>query len=245
MKILYPLLIAALLVSSCRHGSKSTDSASAEARANMPKDSAAKIDSIKKLAPYNFDREKPYPFKTGVITYKYTGDYKGRQTLYFRDYGKQQRVEDSFINLKSPFHNLTSQVFISASDKFYFMDLVHHNGYFVKRTDTTYKLQGNLLNQMAKEGIESTMRNNGYNLKGVEDISGKKCLIYTSGNSKFCFYNGINIKTDMLGSNFKYMLEAVSIQDNASVADNLFAPDPDFTLVEYMKYVKAQTKDKL
>jgi hypothetical protein len=234
MKVLYAVFFASVFIFSCKSGHKQ------QAHAAL-----SVADSLEIKAPYHFDKNKPYPFKTGMILYRYTGDYEGTQKLFFSDYGRRQRVEDSFVNRKSTMQLLTSQVFISDTDRFYFMDLVRNNGYFINKTDTTYALQGNLLSDMNRIGIDSTMKKNGYQLKGVENISGKTCRIYASGDSKFCFYQGINIKTDILGQQFHYSLEAIKVQDNADVPDALFIPDRNIRLLEYQKFVKSQTKDKL
>jgi hypothetical protein len=237
MKLIFPAIILALSTTCHNRNSKTT--------AVSKTDSVARVDSMKTIAPYNFDKNKPYPYESGIIMYKYSGDYEGTQKLYFRDYGRQQRVEDSFVNKKSAMQNPTRQVFISDSARLYFIDLIKNNGYYIKRTDTTYMLQGNLLNDMTRIGIDSTMRKNGYKLKGIENVSGKNCRIYTSGSSKFCFYNGINIKTDMLGQQFKYTLEAVKIEENAVFDNDLFAPPASIRLQEYKTFVKSQTRDKL
>ncbi|RYD77970.1 MAG: hypothetical protein EOP53_12030 [Sphingobacteriales bacterium] len=66
------------------------------------------------------------------------------------------------------------------------------------------------------------------------------------GESEFCFWEGMNIRTQMqLGKNVKYKLEAVNIRENAKVDDDKFTPPGDIKLMDYSKYIKSQTKDKL
>jgi hypothetical protein len=197
---------------------------------------------------YTFNREKPYPYETGIIEYKYTGDIQGTQTVYFKDFGRVLSVEEEYINTSAPTQPRVKQMFINTPDKYYYVDLIGKQGYVAKRNDTSAKEQTNLLADVTTYGIDSAMNKNGYQPSGQIVISGKKCQVYKSesGESQFCFWEGMNIRTEMsLGKNVKYKLEAVKIRENAKVDDDKFAPPADVKLLDYNKYLKAQTKDKL
>ncbi|MGZ5242697.1 MAG: hypothetical protein ACXWDO_02135 [Bacteroidia bacterium] len=199
-------------------------------------------------ANYAFNQEKPYPYKTGIIEYKYTGDIQGTQTVYFKDYGRTLSVEEEYTNISAPTQPKVKQVFISTADKYYFIDMLTKTGYFSPKNDTSNKEQLNLLADVTTLGIDSAMRKSGYLPSGQVEISGKKCQVYKSegGESEFCFWEGMNIRTEMtLGPNVKYKLEAVNIRENANIDDDKFTPPADVKLMDYNKYIKAQTKDKL
>src|SRR5690606_19707826 len=51
---------------------------------------------------YTFNKEKPYPYETGIIEYKYTGDIQGTQTVYFKDFGRVLSVEEEYTNVSAP-----------------------------------------------------------------------------------------------------------------------------------------------
>jgi hypothetical protein len=242
---LLSLSLCLMLVTACRN----------EAKENAP-DAMQRPDSAiqsgqtqedDKVEEYAFNKEKPYAIESGVIKYKYTGDYEGTQTLYFKDYGLKERVEEDYINTKSPTHDKVNHIFISTPDKYIFIDLVGNTGYSARRNDTTTSLQGNLLRDLVTIGFDSTMRKNGYSRGGSRNVSGRYCQIYSGGeSSQFCFYKGINIKTEMrLGKDFHYTLEATDIQENASISDDQFQAPQNVKLLDYKTYIKQQTKDKL
>ncbi len=197
---------------------------------------------------YRFDKNKPYPYETGVIEYKYTGDIQGTQTVYFKDYGRILSVEEEYTNVSAPTQPKVKQTFINTPDKYYFINHLAKQGYVAKRNDSTVKDQTNLLADVTTIGIDSAMNKNGYKPSGQVEISGKKCQVYKSetGESEFCFWEGMNIRTEMqLGQNVKYKLEAVKIRENAKVGDDKFSPPGDVKMMDYNQYMKAQTKDKL
>lgn len=199
-------------------------------------------------APYTFNKDKPYPYETGIIEYKYTGGLEGTQIVYFKDNGKVLSVEENYVNKSAPVAARTHQLFINTPDKYYFVNLETKMGYVAQRNDSAVKEQVNLLGDITTIGIDSTMNKNGYTPSGTTDIAGKKCRVYKSatGESEFCFWEGMNIRTQMsLGPNVKYKLEAVKINENARVPDDKFTPPADAKILDYSKYLKEETRDKL
>lgn len=193
-----------------------------------------------------FNPEKPYPYPSGILEYKYTGNYEGNQKIYFKDHGRSYRVEEHYTNKITPGEEVVNQIFIKTPEKFVFYDKNTKKGYYVDSNDSDFQFQGNLLHDFTSIGIDSTMRKNGYKKSGLEEVSGKKCQIYKSedGKSQFCFWNGINIKTEMNGKQFQYVLEAEKI-DEKKVDDDLFSPESGIEILPYEQYVKSETKDKL
>jgi hypothetical protein len=197
---------------------------------------------------YTFNKEKPYPYETGIIEYKYTGGLEGSQIIYFKDYGRVLSVEENYVNKTAPVAARTHQLFINTPDKYYFINLETKLGYVAQRNDSAVKEQVNLLGDITSIGIDSTMNKNGYTPSGTTDIAGKKCRVYKSatGESEFCFWEGMNIRTQMsLGPNVKYKLEAVKINENAKVPEDKFTPPSDAKMLDYIKYLKEETRDKL
>jgi hypothetical protein len=197
---------------------------------------------------YSFNKDKPYPYETGIIEYKYTGGLEGSQVIYFKDNGRVMSVEEDYVNKTAPVAARTHQLFINTPDKYYFINLETKMGYVAMRNDSAVKEQVNLLGDITTIGIDSTMHKNGYTLSGTTDIAGKKCRVYKSatGESEFCFWEGMNIRTQMsLGPNVKYKLEAVKIDENAKVPDDKFTPPSDAKILDYSKYLKEETRDKL
>lgn len=234
-------LAVLFMAASCKNNkAKEAENTGTREQADSSKD--------KSEVDYRFDKEKPYPYEKGIIEYKYTGDYEGKQTVYFSDYGRSFRVEEDYVNENTPLHSRIQQAFINTPEHFYYINLADKKGYVVDRNDTSVHIQDNFLKDFTTIGIDSTMRKNGYEQAGSQDVSGKQCQVYTSddGKSKFCFWKGVNIKTEMkYGEDFDYTLEAVKIEENADVADEKFSPPSDIKLMNYKQYVKSQTKDKL
>jgi hypothetical protein len=199
-------------------------------------------------APYVFNKDKPYPYESGIIEYKYTGGLEGTQTIYFKDHGRMLSVEEDYVNTTAPIKQRTHQLFINTPDKYYFANLEDKIGYVVQRNDSATPGQVNLLGDITTIGIDSTMKKNGYVPSGTTDIAGKKCRVYKSksGESEFCFWEGLNIRTQMaLGQNVKYKLEAVKIDEKGKAPDDKFSPPADVKILDYKTYVKQETKDKL
>src|SRR3954468_20841293 len=61
---------------------------------------------------YKFNKDKPYPYETGVIEYKYTGGLEGTQVVYFKDNGRTLSVEQDYVNKSAPVAARTHQLFI-------------------------------------------------------------------------------------------------------------------------------------
>lgn len=230
------------MAASCKENTGSKD-----AKADGEQQKEATSENSEKNG-YTFNKEKPYPYETGIIEYKYTGDIQGTQTVYFKDFGRTLSVEEEYTNVSAPTQPKVKQVFISTPQKYFFVDLNTRQGYVSPRNDSTNAEQLNLLADVTTVGIDSAMRKNGYVPSGHVEISGKKCQVYKSatGESEFCFWEGMNIRTQMtLGPNVKYKLEAVKIRENAKVDDDKFSPPAEVKLMDYDKYIKSQTKDKL
>jgi hypothetical protein len=198
---------------------------------------------------YKFDPTRPYPYETGILEYKYSGDYDGTEKVYFVDYGHTYRVEENYVNKAATTPDKVSVVFIRTPEKFTYFDNTTKKGYSVATNDTLGSAyEGNLLHDVMTYGVDSTMHKIGYRKSGSENVAGKDCQTYTSGDgkSKFCFWNGINIKTNMkLGEHFNYNLEATNIDKNATVDHDLFSVPDGITIMTYDNYVKSETRDKL
>lgn len=244
MRLLPALFCLAVMFTSCKgnrnnslnNNTKDTTAANRNANSDAAND-------------YKFDAQKPYPYETGELDYQYTGDFEGTEKVYFKDYGRTYRVEENYINKAAPTPEKVSLIFIKTPANFTYINNNTRKGYTVTTKDTGgYEFQGNLLHDFVSYGIDSTMRKNGYKKAGNENIAGKECQTYTSGDgkSKFCFWNGINVKTNMkLGEHFNYTLEATNIDKDASVGDDLFSPPAGIAILPYDKYVQSETKDKL
>jgi hypothetical protein len=228
-----------LIMQSCKNGDKE-ESVSTD-----------KQDSNKTVTSNKVERDapdKPYPYESGMIKYKYEGDYNGTQTVYFKDFGKWFRIEEEYVNEVSPLKDKVSQVFIGTPEKFYFIDRISKMGYTSAGGKAAEEVEGNLLRDFTTIGIDSTMRKNGYSPSGEETISGKKCTIYSSedGDSKYCFWRGINVRTEInLQKQVKYSITAEEIDEKKDLEDNVFDPPSDIRFMEYNEYIQAVTKNKL
>lgn len=190
--------------------------------------------------------EKPYPYSSGIIKYRYSGDYAGEQTVYFDNYGKRFRVEERYVNNAAPFKDTVDQVLIGADGTYYFINRKRNLGYKILSPEEAEGMQTLYLKDFTTIGIDSTMRKNGFIKKGIEEVEGKKCVVYASadGNSRFCFWQGININTEMgVGSPFEYSLKAVEITEDANIKENMFSPPSDVKFLEYEKYVEEVTEN--
>ncbi|RYD76241.1 MAG: hypothetical protein EOP53_15060, partial [Sphingobacteriales bacterium] len=136
-KYIYIFTIAMLsMAASCKENTKTDSSGRTEKQ----------IEKANEESPsgYAFNKEKPYPYETGIIEYKYTGDIEGTQTVYFKDFGRTLSVEEEYVNKKSPLQNKVKQVFINTPEKYFYVDMMAKQGYISKRTDSAAAQQTNL-----------------------------------------------------------------------------------------------------
>jgi hypothetical protein len=185
-------------------------------------------------------QENLFPFEEGIIHYRYTGSYDGTQIVYFKDSGRVFRVEEDYFNKVSPVNDRVHQVYINTPERTVYINLETKLGYEILKADNI-SLKDNLLKTITEVGLDSAMTGQGYSHSGEREVAGKQCRIYESkeGESQFCFWNNINIKTEMtLGEKFKYTLEATKIEDNVKVPDDKFEIEKDVRIMPYKEYVK-------
>lgn len=224
----------AILLSFCVFSCK--DSSNKETDSGMDKDLLTDIKEKDELPV----QENLYPFREGIIHYRYTGSYDGTQIIYFKDSGRIFRVEEDYINKISPVNDRVHQVYINTPERTVYINLETKLGYEILQADNI-NLKDNLLKAITEVGVDSAMQGQGYSHSGEREVAGKQCRIYESqeGESQFCFWNNINIKTEMLlGEKFKYTLEATRIEDNVKVPDDKFEIEKNVRIMPYKEYVK-------
>lgn len=251
MRSMKPLLLAfALLgVVACKQTDANTAGSTPDGKNTATRDTTGAVTPGKDASARQveadakpFNRAQPYAFPTGVIELTYSGDLVGRETIYFKDYGRTSRVDDQYVGKDNSKHN---QTVITTPDKIYFVDNTTHRGYVDKLTEKTLAKMSNLLPDITAYGVDSAMRKNGYALTGRRKVAEQDCEVYGGKNAEFCFANGVNIQTTMDLGGMKYTLKATKIDQNATVSDDKFAPPANARLTSFEVYQKAVTKDQL
>lgn len=153
-----------------------------------------------------------YTLKSGVVEYKTTVmGMEAKQTLSFDDYGAKEltTVSIEMMGYKSSSYTLNRDGFV------YSYDLEKKTGTKMKAVPQANIDFANLTDEIVKE-----MK---IKKEGEESFLGKTCTKFSIDNDKlsmkgtYLVWNGIPLKTDVDISGMKMVLEAVKLDENASI----------------------------
>lgn len=158
-----------------------------------------------------------YTLKSGVVEYKTTVmGMEAKQTLSFDDYGAKEltSVSIEMMGYKSTSYTLNRDGFV------YSYDLEKKTGTKMKAVPQANIDFANLTDDIVKE-----MK---INKEGEESFLGKTCTKFSIDNDKlsmkgsYLVWNGIPLKTDVDMGQMKMVLEAVKLDENASLPATTF-----------------------
>lgn len=158
-----------------------------------------------------------YTLKSGVVEYKTTVmGMEAKQTLSFDDYGAKEltSVSIEMMGYKSTSYTLNRDGYI------YSYDLEKKTGTKMKAVPQANIDFANLTDDIVKE-----MK---INKEGEESFLGKTCTKFSIDNDKlsmkgsYLVWNGIPLKTDVDMGQMKMVLEAIKLDENASIPATTF-----------------------
>jgi hypothetical protein len=191
-----------VLLVSCKNNSSTTTPGQEPA-----KDGAAATDQPK----------GKYTLKSGVVEYKTTVmGMEAKQTLSFDDYGAKEltSVSIEMMGYKSTSYTLNRDGYI------YSYDLEKKTGTKMKAVPQANIDFANLTDEVVKD-----MK---IKKEGEESFLGKTCTKFSIDNDKlsmkgnYLVWNGIPLKTDVDMGSMKMVLEAIKLDENASIPATTF-----------------------
>ncbi|MCC7302176.1 MAG: hypothetical protein IT233_05995 [Bacteroidia bacterium] len=175
--------------------------------------------------PAGDDHGKRYGLKSGMVEYEFSGNYKGKETLYFEDWGwEEMKVNESEMSIMGITQKMHSFSMIDE-EWIYNYDNISKQG---------TRMKNNLLDELTEEQRKDLaevgmkmMKQMGGEKVGKEDVLGKECEVWEIKNlgSKVWVWNNIVLKTTMKMAGVEYASTAVKIEENADVSDNIRFPD--------------------
>ncbi len=183
------------------------------------------------VSSYSIDMKK-YQIKSGIVEYKITGKQQGTQTLYFDNWGllssEYQEATTSMMGMTVKSYTLN----ITDKEWTYNINLDEKTGTKVSNKDIK-----DLMNSLDKKDMDELgrkmMERLGGKKIGNETFLGKNCEVWelTKLKSKVWVYKYIPLKTIMniIG---EVTIEAVKIEDNASVAADKFVVPKGIKITE-------------
>ena len=142
-----------------------------------------------------------YPFKSGMIKYKFEGKTTFYETIYFDDYGRL-------------YSNLKTTTIISNS-------IIKHDSILtILKNDTIYELNINKnsliispKNVITDNGKQYLISNDmiqalGFTKLGNEDVAGISCDKYESENGSLWIWNNIVLKSEIVSLDTNIITEA-------------------------------------
>ncbi|MCB2182274.1 MAG: hypothetical protein KQH63_09635 [Desulfobulbaceae bacterium] len=184
--------------------------------------------------------DQKLPFKKATINYTVSGSGSGTETLYIRNYGKEQ-AKYRKTTQKVMFMNVTTDdIEITTPDWIYTIDMKEKSGtkaanpvkYMIKEYNNLSSKEKKMVRKNAEEmgtsalkGMEGQVRQN------AEKILGYNCDLAEVAGSTVYSIHGTSIplksQTNMMGMNFSTVATKI---DKGSVPDHVFTPPQGITI---------------
>lgn len=183
------------------------------------------VQTGEKDLPTNDNPFKRYGIESGMVEYEHSGSQKGKEILYFVDWGlKEARYTDTEMTVMG-ISNKTSTVSMIDGDWVYHYDRISKKGTKMKNvlleglTDAQKK-------DVAEVGMEM-MKKMGAKKTGTEEVAGKTCDVWeaTSMGTKIWIWENIVMKTTIKMAGVEYTTLAVKVEENADVEGKILFPD--------------------
>lgn len=166
-----------------------------------------------------------YPFKSGMIKYKFEGITKGSEIIYFNDYG--QLLSDLKISLISHNNNIEQNSIL----KIYKYDsLIVLN---IKDKTATISSLSNNLNKSKQNLISQDMiKTMGFIKTGSEKIVGVNCDKYEGETGYLWVWNNIVLKSEMEIMGTKIITEAIEIRTNIKILKSKYKIPKEYKIIK-------------
>jgi len=171
-----------------------------------------------------------YHIKSGIIEYEVSGASKGKEVVYFDDYGiKEAKYSNQEIEMMG-IKQKTNQIVISDSKNIYTLDVETKTGTKMKNPLLGSMPEDKNLEELGKE----IMTNMGGKVIGSETLLGKNCEIWEVSqlSAKIWVWNTIPLKTEVNMMGLKITSTATKFEPNASVPKEKFAVPDGYKITE-------------
>ena len=175
---------------------------------------------------FNLDAQdlRLYPFKSGMIKYKFEGRISGTEIIYFDEYGKlisDLKIINHISNTGSKYDSIQ---IILKHDTIFELDVSNHTAVVISSTKKANKTYQNIISQ-------ETIKILGYTKMGCDNISGINCDKFSGENGSLWVWNNIVLKSEIkfLGSNI--VTEVTEIIIDIDIKKNRFEISSNYTIV--------------
>jgi len=219
-EILFSLILTLLIfvITSCSDDSKQTD---------------ASVPDKKVVKKFSISDKKIFGIKSGIVEYKITGSQTGNKKLYFDDWGRMQAEFSSSTISVGKYTKHSNLLKITKIDQQYVINLDNKTG--TKRENPVIEKMMELGSQInyGEFGEQLILIDGGYE-SGTENILGKNCKVYSFSkqNKTWWVWNWILLKSEINRGNVKININAVDVQTDVEVPQNIFSIPDDVLITE-------------
>ena len=165
-----------------------------------------------------------YPFKSGMIKYKFEGRTKGTEIIYFDEYGKL--LSNLKISLIS-YNNKTEQ---NSILKIYKYDsLIELN--LKNKTATINSLSDNLIKSKQNLISQDMIKTMGFIKSGFEKIAGLNCEKYSGENGNLWVWKNIVLKSELEIMGTKITTEAIELVTDIKISKSKYKIPKEFKII--------------
>jgi len=171
-----------------------------------------------------------YHIKSGIIEYEISGASKGKEVVYFDNYGiKEAKYSNQEIDMMG-IKQKTNQIIISDSEYIYTLDVDKKTGTKMKNPFLGSMPEDKNLEELGKE----IMTNMGGKVIGSETLLGKTCEIWEVSqlSAKIWVWNTVPLKTEVNMMGMKIVSNATKFEPNANVPKEKFVVPDAYTITE-------------
>lgn len=186
-----------------------------------------------KVKRFTLADKKIFGIKSGIVEYEITGSQTGTKKLYFDDWGrKQAEFSNSTINV-GKYSKHSNILKITMIDWQYIINLENKTG--TKRENPVIEKMIELYDQVnyGEFGEQLILIDGGFE-SGSDNVVGKKCRAYRFNKKKqtWWVWNWILLKSEINRGGIDINIEAVSIQTDLNIPENIFSVPSDVLITE-------------
>lgn len=169
-----------------------------------------------------FGQTNRYEIKSGIVEYDILGStnskdhtFSGTSTLYFRDFGNLELVDEVIIQKRGSFVEEERNTYKIVKDKLYSADFNDEIIYSQKLTVDEDNPISNIKNR-------ETFTQMGAKFLGNENVLGYKCDIWELGEYKIWVYNSVPLKQVSTSLGVEQLQIAKNANFNINIKDDKF-----------------------
>ncbi|MEZ5105383.1 MAG: hypothetical protein R2757_12865 [Draconibacterium sp.] len=185
------------------------------------------------LTGFSFAEEKikPYPFKTAIVEYSYSGNTTGTQTLYIGEHGWNQCEVTNTVMKSFGQKNVTDEIKLTLGLEIY---------QWTPGQNTGTQMHNSMLEELIKDPdfdikdfSKQLMQQLGFEKKGNEVVDGRDCEVWKGMGSTIWIWKDIAVKTEVKVLGQKTVWTATSVQFDVPVPASKFEVPGN---IQFQKY---------